>query len=151
PKIAKFLTNVFPNPYTISDGKEFISQCEKEEIQKTFAIEVDGKAVGSIGIYPQEDIHCKNAEMGYWIGENYQNKGYVTKAIEEIVEYGFKTFNINKIISKPFQLNIASHKVLEKNDFKLEAILKDNVYKNGKLQDELIFTITREVFNDKRR
>ena len=67
--IAKWLTNGFPHPYTYEDGKSYLSMIENDNPTKVFAIDVDGEAVGSIGIFPQTDIHEKNAEMGYWLAE----------------------------------------------------------------------------------
>ena len=58
PNIAKNLRNAFPNPYTSEDAVCFIKDCISKEgkNQITYAIEVDGKAVGSIGIFVKDDI-----------------------------------------------------------------------------------------------
>jgi ribosomal-protein-alanine N-acetyltransferase len=61
--IAKNLTNQFPHPYTIQDGKAFIEYATKDEPIHIFAIEVNQEAVGGIGIHPQSDIFIKNAEL----------------------------------------------------------------------------------------
>ena len=80
-----------------------------------FAIDVNGEAVGGIGLHPQTDIHRKNAELGYWLAEPFWGKGIVSKAILEIIEFGFKTYDIDRIFARPFGTNAASQKVLEKN------------------------------------
>ena len=80
--VAKWLTNGFPHPYTHDDGKAFLSMIEKDSPTKVFAIEMNGEAVGSIGIFPQTDIHEKNAEMGYWLAEEYWGQGIMTKVIK---------------------------------------------------------------------
>ena len=69
--IAKNLTNKFPSPYTIEDARTFIESFNNEIPVKVMAIEVDNKAVGSIGIFQQADIACKNAELGYMLSEEY--------------------------------------------------------------------------------
>lgn len=53
PKIAANLRNVFPNPYTLDDAKWYVNDCMEHEGkgQLTRAIVVDGKAVGSIGVF----------------------------------------------------------------------------------------------------
>jgi len=137
--IAKWLTNGFPHPYTYEDGKAFLSMIANDNPAKVFAIELNGEAVGSIGIFPQTDIHEKNAEMGYWLAEKYWGKGIMTKAITEIINYGFQTFDIVRIFARPFSTNLNSQRVLEKAGFTFEARLKKALFKNGEFLDELIY------------
>ena len=142
--IAKFLTNQFPHPYTDEDGRKFISSVSNNNPANVFAVVVNEEAAGAIGIFPQSDIHEKNAEMGYWLAEPFWGKGIITRAIEQIVEYGFKTFDISMIFSRPFSSNPASQRVLEKAGFVCEAQLKNAIYKNGSYFDELIYTKRRD-------
>jgi RimJ/RimL family protein N-acetyltransferase len=142
--VAKFLTNQFPHPYTDEDGRKFISSVANNNPVNVFAIEVNGEAAGAIGIFPQSDIHEKNAEMGYWLAEPFWRNGIMTCAIVQTVEYGFNTFDINRIFSRPFSTNLASQRVLEKAGFVCEARLKNAVYKNGKYMDELIYVIRKD-------
>ena len=107
---------------------------------KVFAIEINGETVGSIGIFPQSDLHKKSAEIGYWLAEEYWGQGIIPKAIEEIVEYGFQTFDIVRIYARPFSTNLKSQRVLEKAGFVFEARLKKAIFKNGEFMDELIYT-----------
>ncbi len=137
--IAKFMTDGFPFPYTIEGGKLFIEFANKNKPTHIFAIEVNGEAVGGIGIHPQSDIYKKNAELGYWLAEPYWGNGIITKAIKEILIYGFEQFDINRIFARPFGNNIASQKVLEKAGFTLEAKLEKTLFKNGEFLDELIY------------
>ena len=137
--IAKWLTNGFPYPYTYEDGKAYLSMIANDNPTKVFAIEVNEKAVGSIGIFPQTDIHEKSAEMGYWLAEEYWGKGIMTKAIPEIISYGFRTFDIVRIFARPFSTNLKSQRVLEKAGFTFEAKLKKALFKNGEFMDELIY------------
>ena len=143
--IAKFLTNQFPHPYTEEDGQKFISGVSNAHPVNVFAIDVDGEAVGAIGIFQQSDIHEKNAEMGYWLAEPFWGNGIVTRAIGETVDYGFKTFDILQIFARPFSTNPASQRVLGKAGFVCEARLKNAVYKNGNCMDELIYVIRKPV------
>jgi len=137
--IAKWLTNGFPHPYTRADGEAYLSMIAKDNPVKVFAIDINGEAVGSIGIFPQSDIHEKNAEMGYWLAEEYWGQGIMTKVIQEIVEYGFRTFDIVRIFARPFSTNLKSQRVLEKAGFVFEARLKNALFKHGEFIDELIY------------
>ncbi len=141
--IARFLTDGFPHPYTRQHGIDFIAMATKDDPIHIFAIEVNGQAVGGIGIHPQSDIMKKNAELGYWLGEDYWGNGIITNAIVQMIDFGFKTYDITRIYARPFGTNLASQRVLEKTGFKLEAKIEKNLYKNGEVLDELIYAVRR--------
>ena len=145
PKIARNLTNKFPYPYTEDHGRNFISFATQHKPQRVFAIDINGNVVGGIGIHPQEDILEKNAELGYWLAEPYWNKGIITRAIPQMLDYGFKNFDIIRIYARPFGTNAASQHVLEKCGFVLEARIEKNIFKNGEFEDELIYAVRRSV------
>ncbi len=138
-KIAMFMTDQFPHPYTAEKGKNFIEFATKDTPLHIFAIDIQGKACGGIGIHPQSDVMCKNAELGYWLGEPFWGNGIITKAISEMVEYGFKTFDITRIFARPYGTNIGSQKALEKAGFILEARFEKTICKNGEFLDELVY------------
>ena len=142
--IAKWLTDQFPHPYTYESGQGYIEMVGKDNPTKVFAIEIDGEAAGSIGVFPQSDIHQKSAEIGYWLSEKYWRNGIMSSAIRDIVKYGFDTFDIVRIYARPFSTNIGSQKVLEKAGFTLEAKLKKAIFKKGELMDELIYVKFKE-------
>lgn len=141
--IAKFMTNAFPYPYSLEDGKNFINKFSHDNPLRVFAIRIHGEAAGGIGLHPQTDIMCMNAELGYWLAEPYWGNGIVTRAIQEIVQYGFEKFDINRIYARPFSSNTASQRVLEKCGFHLEARIEGNILKNGEIFDELIYAKRR--------
>ena len=143
--IAKNLTNKFPHPYTEESGRGFITFATTNDPPNVMAIEVEGKAVGAIGLHPQDDIMCRNAEMGYWLGEPYWGNGIITKAIKQMVEYGFKKFDIDRIYARPFGSNIGSQRVLEKAGFVLEGRFEKTILKFGQLEDELVYAVRRKT------
>lgn len=143
PKIAANLTDGFPNPYGLNDAKKFLTMAIQTESYTIFAIDINGEACGSIGIFVQSDIHRKSAECGYWLAEPYWGKGIIPEAIKQIVDYGFRTFDIVRIYARPFSFNKESQRVLEKAGFTLEATLKKACFKNGEFCDELIYSIVR--------
>ncbi len=141
--IAKQLRDVFPHPYTQEDGKSFIQFATKDNPIHIFAIEVNGQAVGCISIHPLDDIHRKNAELGYWLAEPFWGKGIITNAIKEMVAHAFKNYDINRIFAIPFGTNIGSQKVLEKAGFVVEGKFEKTIFKNGVYFDELVYAIRR--------
>lgn len=142
-KISNNLADAFPHPFTKEDGMDFIKKSKSHNPTQLFAITYKGQIAGSIGIFPDTDVHRKNAAIGYWIGETFWGKGISTRAIQIIVDYGFSTFDIQRIYAKPYGDNAASHRVLEKVGFTLEATLPKVIFKQGKFMDERIYGIRK--------
>ena len=143
PKIAEYLRDIFPHPYGLDAAKQWIDLCSCQIPEVNFAIDVDGKAVGGIGIILQSDIYRKNAEIGYWLGEAYWGQGIMTPVLKSMVKYTFQNFDLERIFAGIIQHNHASMRVLEKAGFVSEAIIKKGIVKNGKLYGEHIYSIHR--------
>ncbi|OWY19448.1 N-acetyltransferase [Sphingobacteriales bacterium UPWRP_1] len=141
--IAKNLTNQFPHPYTREAGIAFILYAQSHNPTCIFTIDINGQASGGIGLHTQPDIHCKNMELGYWLAEPFWGQGIITRAIGQMVQYGFENFDITRIFARPFGTNIASQKALEKAGFVLEARLEKTLFKYGEFLDELIYAVRR--------
>lgn len=146
PHIAQFMTNKFPYPYTLETGIAFINFACKDHPIHIFAIDLNGEAIGGIGIHLQEDVFSKNAELGYWLAEPYWGKGFMHSAIQQIIPFAFETYDINRIFARPFGNNIPSQKLLEKNHFILEAKLEKTLFKNGTYLDEYIYAIRKDAW-----
>ena len=147
-KVQDNLRDGLPYPYTEQDGKEFISAMLSADENETFAfaIMVDDKVVGSIGIFRQGNIHSQTAELGYYIAEEYWGKGIMTEAVKQICEYVFGDSDIIRIYAEPFAYNIASCRVLEKVGFQYEGTLRSNAVKNGKVIDMKMYSLIKEHY-----
>lgn len=143
PKIAGYLTDAFPHPYTLSDAVSFLDKVIHQKPVQVFAITLQQQAIGAIGIFPQTGIHRKNAELGYWISEQHWGKGMVSESVALILPYAFQTWDIHRIFARPFSNNPGSKRVLEKCGFRLEAVLKNSIIKNNLLLDECIYTLNK--------
>ena len=153
PRVACNLRDSFPHPYTLENAKWFIGFCLSADRTLYLAIDVDGEAAGGISLTFEQDVHRKNAELGYWIAEPYWGKGVTTKAVGMIVARGFGDFPIERIYAMPFANNTASRRVLEKNGFVMEGRLRGSIYKNGELIDSYMYALLRdewEIFTQKK-
>jgi ribosomal-protein-alanine N-acetyltransferase len=126
----------FPYPYTFQHAVDFISFCQQEVPQTTFAIDYQGELAGCIGLTKQSDVYRLNAELGYWIGEPYRGLGIATKAVEIVTAYGFEKLGMVRLYSGVFDFNKASQRVLEKAGYKLECIAEKSIIKNGMICNE---------------
>lgn len=141
--VSRYLTDAFPFPYGEEDARAFIGSVAADDLVQVFAIDVDGEAVGSIGIFPGTDVHRCNAEIGYCLAEPFWGRGIMTAAIGRVCDYGFATFGVDRIFARPFGVNSASHRVLEKAGFTLEARFSGTIVKDDVRYDELYYAIRR--------
>lgn len=103
------LNNALGSNGKITNRDEFISTIQQWQIKnnsKTFAIVLSDKAIGTISLsHIKEENH--SAQIGYWIGSNFWNKGYTTQAFAHILDLAreLKIEFLNASIKKD---NIAS-------------------------------------------
>ncbi|MES2513561.1 MAG: GNAT family protein [Bacteroidota bacterium] len=141
--IAQYMADVFPHPYTHEKGISFIEFANTTSTANIFAITINDRPVGSIGLHLQADILRKNAEIGYWLAEEYWGKGIVVNAINQITKIGFNDMDIIRIFARIYGSNIPSQKVIEKAGFKLEGTFEKTIFKNNEFLDELIYAIRK--------
>ncbi len=144
-KVQDNLRDGLPYPYTEQDGRDYISAMLSADEEETFAfaITVDGKVIGSVGVFRQGNIHRRTAELGYYIAEEYWGRGIMTEAVKQICEYVFDKSDIIRIYAEPFAYNIASCRVLEKAGFLCEGTLRSNAVKNGKIVDMKMYSLLK--------
>ena len=146
-KISDNLRDGFPYPYSINDAHNWLNMViPVNDPPKYFAIIFDNKLCGSIGIVPKSDIYRKNVEIGYFIAEEYWNKGIATRAIKALTSYAFSKFDIVRVYAEPFADNPGSRRALEKAGFVCEALFRKNVVKNGVIKNSCIYSVLKENF-----
>jgi RimJ/RimL family protein N-acetyltransferase len=142
-KVWIALRDHFPHPYTIDDAHTFLKSVVNSEPITLFCIEVNGGAVGGIGIIIGADVHRHTAELGYWLGQELWGRGIMTEAVPAFTDFCFEEFQLRRIYAEPFANNPASARVLEKAGFTFEGRLKNNALKDGKLLDSLLYARTK--------
>jgi RimJ/RimL family protein N-acetyltransferase len=142
-KVWLALRDLFPHPYTADDANKFLQNATAAEPTTNFCIEVDGAAVGGIGIHLGRDVHRHTAEIGYWLAEDFWGRGIVTEAVAAFTNFCFQNFSLRRMYAEPFANNPASARVLEKAGFTFEGRLKNNVLKDGQLLDSLLYAKTK--------
>jgi RimJ/RimL family protein N-acetyltransferase len=139
-KIWINLRDLFPSPYSKEDAYNFIGMTQKEDPPMSFAIEYDRQFCGMVGLVGQSDVYKRTAEIGYWIGEPYWNKGIATIAVKLMTAYGFDQLDYIRIHAGVFEYNPCSMKVLTKNGYEKDGVFKSSIFKDGKIYDEYRFS-----------
>ena len=145
-KIARNLRDVFPHPYALADAQGFLDICIAGDPETSLfrAIEIDGRAAGSIALCRGGDVYQKTAELGYWLAEDYWGRGIMTQAVRQLCREGFSRWDIQRIHAEPFAHNAGSRRVLEKAGFSLEGVMRRGVFKRGQVCDFCMYALLRE-------
>lgn len=107
---------------SIEDSKAILNLFLNEK--KTFAIEYNGKVIGSIGIeeYNEELLpefaDKAGRELGFVLSKDYWGRGFMPEAVKGVINYLFGELKLDVIVCGHFNKNIQSKRVQEKCGFK---------------------------------
>jgi RimJ/RimL family protein N-acetyltransferase len=143
PKVWANMRDRFLRPYTESAGAKYIAHVLANDLP-SYAIDVDGTAIGGIQLTIGTDIDRICAELGYWIGEEYWGRGIATAAIQLVTPYALSTLGLVRVFAIPFAENTGSCRALEKGGYAREALMRRSAIKDGVIRDQYLYAIIRE-------
>lgn len=138
-RVARTVRDHFPHPYTMSDGERWLTHATGVGQASNVAIEVEGHAVGGIGMIPGDDVHRICAEVGYWLGHAYWNRGIMTDAVTAFSAHLLRERDFIRLEAPVFETNPASARVLEKSGYHLESRQRRAAIKLGRIIDVLMY------------
>jgi ribosomal-protein-alanine N-acetyltransferase len=100
-----------------------------------------GKLVGGITIGNIRYGVAQTGQIGYWIGERYSGKGYMSEALRLVTRYAFDTLRLHRVEAACIPKNIPSVRVLEKAGFQREGLLRSYLRINGAWQDHYLYAL----------
>ncbi len=103
--------------------------------------------VGAISL--KLEITHRRAELGYWIGVPFWNRGYATEAAEAMIFFGFNELSLNRIEAQFFGENVASGRVMQKIGMTYEGVLREYVVKGYALLDSVRYAILHKEYDEK--
>ncbi len=141
-------TLTIPHPYLDGMAEAWIRTHRaawEAQDRGTFAIvsNPDG-LVGAIGLHFRPPH--RRAELGYWIGRPFWNRGYATEAARAVIRFAFETLPLNRIHASHLTRNPASGRVMVKAGMQFEGILRQHVMKWDRPEDLAEYAILRTAF-----
>jgi ribosomal-protein-alanine N-acetyltransferase len=136
-----------PHPYPEGEAERYISQMlnEREACSSvTFIIE-EKVEKGFCGLIEVRDIDHEHSlgELSFWLAKKAWGHGYMSEVVQVIVRYGFEVLSLNRLYAYHMLRNPATGRVLEKNGFKQEGLLRQRVQKWGQYEDVALLAILR--------
>ena len=92
------------------------------------------------------DLNTRNrsTEIGFLIASEFRRKGYASEAVRILIRHLFKELGINKVMAQTGEYNEASIALLKKLGFKQDGRLRQHHELEGKMYDDLLFSILAE-------
>jgi [ribosomal protein S5]-alanine N-acetyltransferase len=141
PEIRPFIRRY--RPMNLAAETEFIYRLNNDEATVVLVIALkDGDLpIGVTGLHGIEPRN-RSAEFGITIGEKaYWSQGYGTEATQAIIDYGFGTLNLNRIVLHVYEYNQRGIKCYDKIGFRKEGILRQEHYHDGRFWDTLVMSM----------
>ncbi len=121
------------------------------EGKKTFALEHNGKVIGSLGIEKYKEAHApeydalQGREIGYVLSKDYWGQGLMPEAVQEVIRYLFEEEQLDVIFCGFFKRNNQSSRVQEKCGFSFyKEVMHTTRY--GTEEDTNMNILTRETW-----
>jgi len=143
--VAANLFDGFPHPYPMAAAEAWCGhEANSGRFGYVWAIEVDGQAIGSIGLVPDTGWLRCNAETGYWIGREYWRRGIASDALRQVVDWGFAALpELTRVTAHIFASNEGSQAVARKCGYVRESLMPRSAIKDGRVIDRVVWATYR--------
>ena len=144
-KIAMWLRDAFPHPYTIEDAQKWIAGITNSSTVYLIVLRETNTVIGSVGLKLRTDVEYRTMEIGYWLGEEFWGRGIATEAVSAFTKWTFKTFDhVLRIEAEVYDGNEPSGRVLQKAGFEFEGRRRKAAEKWGVVKELLISCCFRD-------
>lgn len=135
-----------PFPYTAADADKFLGIIDdmtaKYGHPVNFAIRNSaGALLGGCGF--ERLAYGHKAEIGYWVARPFWGRGIATAAVHAACEYAFAEWKLVRIHAYVFDFNLGSARVLEKNGFQCEGLLRKHLLKGTEFINCKLYALLR--------
>ncbi len=144
------LWTTIPFPITKKKVVEFYKETRKKK-NETIYIITNKATKESMGvIHPTKKAINNSIGIGYWIGLDFRNKGYMTEAVKSVIKEAFKDKTVQRIEITASEKNIPSQIVIKKSGLKYEGTLRNAAYNGFRQYGNLkMYSIIREDVEEK--
>jgi len=142
-------TKTIPHPYEDGVAEKWIGSHQerfddRKEAVLAITLKARGELIGAMGL--TLNLEQERAELGYWIGKPYWNRGYCTEAASAVLRYAFTDLRLNRLHAHHFSINPASGRVMQKIGMRHEGHLRQHVKKWGEFLDVETYGILHSEF-----
>ncbi len=133
----------------VEDTRNFIARTMKQFVDREgliAAIWTGGKIVGLVGFNRIEQWD-RIGYIGYWLAESHTSQGLMTKACQSLVNYGFTTLKLNRIVITCATENHRSRAIPLRLGFIHEGVVRDAEWLYSQFGDHDIYALLARDWN----
>jgi ribosomal-protein-serine acetyltransferase len=98
---------------------------------------------GTLTLFDIKPSH-RTAEIGYWLGADFEGKGLMTRGVKALINYAFFEMGLNRLEIRTNINNLKSRAIPERLGFTLEGVLGQEVRLHGKSQDMALYALLQQ-------
>lgn len=102
-----------------------------------------GGIAGVVGLYDLDQA-ARKAEIGYWLGQEFEGQGLMTRSVAALINYAFFEMGVGRLEIRASTKNLKSRAIPERLGFTLEGILRQEVWLHGKPQDMALYALLKQ-------
>jgi ribosomal-protein-alanine N-acetyltransferase len=141
-----------PHPYPDEEAERYIiRQQAEQEAGHSVVFTIASKAEECFcGLVELRDIDREHSqgELSFWLAVEAWGQGYMSEVVQAVVKYGFEGLGLNRLYAYHMLRNPATGRVLDKNSFKQEGLLRQRVRKWGVFEDVALWAILRKDWQE---
>jgi [ribosomal protein S5]-alanine N-acetyltransferase len=118
---------------------------ENSGIRWGITIKGQGKVIGSCGFLNMVQQHHRS-EIGFELSEDFWGQGIASEALAAVIMFGFEQLNLQRIQALIEPPNVPSQKLVEKNGFIKEGLLRNFEFTGGKFDDLYMYSLLKQDF-----
>lgn len=124
-EVTRWLT-IATSVVTVAGEKEILQKISREHNYAIVDIGTN-ELIGNVGLHSVNHIH-RTAEIGIFIGrKDCWDKGYGSEAMSLLLDFAFRTLNLNNIMLRTYSNNKRAIKCYEKIGFRKAGELREAV------------------------
>ena len=114
-------------------------EMERDEAYPFLIFRDDETMVGGLTVGQVRRGVSQTATLGYWMGERFAGRGFMSRAVRASARFGFGTLRLHRLEAACLPHNNASVRVLNSAGFKREGFARSYLRINGLWQDHILF------------
>ena len=130
----------------VDDTRDFIARTMKQFAENeglVAAIRNGGKIVGLVG-FNRIEQQDRTGYIGYWLAESARGKGIMTKSCESLINYGFTTLKLNRVVITCATENHRSRAIPLRLGFIHEGVVCDAEWLYSQFGDHDLYALFAE-------
>ncbi|MGY3704908.1 GNAT family N-acetyltransferase [Vagococcus martis] len=142
--VAKYLT--WEHHTSIEITEEYLTYEEKNRREGWgIVLKETNQLIGNIAVVDDKK-QLKTKTIGYVLGENFWNKGYMSEALTRVIDFLFETTDVNRIEAEHDVNNPSSGRVMEKSGMLFEGIFREAGLNNQGIVDVAVYSVLRSDY-----